>query len=48
LIAGGTDIAMFLGISNASPFALITQPNIKTAADLRGKRLTKRGELARH
>jgi NitT/TauT family transport system substrate-binding protein len=39
LIAGGTDIAMFLGISNTSPFALITQPNIKTAADLRGKRL---------
>ena len=39
LIAGGTDIAMFLGISNTSPFALITQPSIKTAADLRGKRL---------
>ena len=39
LIAGGTDVAMFLGISNTSPFALITQPNIKTAADLRGKRL---------
>ena len=39
LIAGGTDIAMFLGISNTSPFTLITQPNVKTAADLRGKRL---------
>lgn len=39
LIANGVDIAMFLGISNTSPFALITQPNIKTAADLRGKRL---------
>jgi NitT/TauT family transport system substrate-binding protein len=39
LIAGGTDIALFLGISNTSPFTLITQPNIKTAADLRGKRL---------
>jgi NitT/TauT family transport system substrate-binding protein len=39
LIAGGTDIAMFLGISNTSPFALITQPTIKTAADLKGKRL---------
>lgn len=39
LIANGVDIAMFLGISNTSPFALITQPTIKTAADLRGKRL---------
>jgi ABC-type nitrate/sulfonate/bicarbonate transport system substrate-binding protein len=39
LIAGGADIALFLGISNTSPFALITQPAVKTAADLRGKRL---------
>src|SRR5512145_2949837 len=39
LIANGVDISMFLGISNTSPFALITQPNIKIAADLRGKRL---------
>ena len=39
LIANGVDIAMFVGISNTSPFSLITQPNIKTAADLRGKRL---------
>ena len=39
LIANGVDISMFLGISNTSPFALITQPNIKTPADLRGKRL---------
>jgi NitT/TauT family transport system substrate-binding protein len=39
LIAGGTDIALFLGISNTSPFSLITQPNLKTAADLKGKRL---------
>ena len=39
LIANGADIAMFLGVSNTSPFTLITQPNIKTAADLRGKRL---------
>jgi NitT/TauT family transport system substrate-binding protein len=39
LIAGGTDIAMFLGISNTSPFSLISQPNIKTAAELKGKRL---------
>lgn len=39
LVANGVDIAMFLGISNTSPFTLITQPNIKTATDLRGKRL---------
>lgn len=39
LIANGVDIAMFLGISNTSPFTLITQPNIKSAADLKGKRL---------
>lgn len=39
LIAGGEDIAAFLGISNTSPFSLIAQPSIKKAADLRGKRL---------
>lgn len=39
LIAGGEKIVMFLGISNTSPFTLVTQPNIKKAADLRGKRL---------
>lgn len=39
LIANGVDIAMFLGISNTSPFTLVTQPSIKSAADLRGKRL---------
>lgn len=39
LIAGGEKIVMFLGISNTSPFTLVTQPNIKKAADLKGKRL---------
>jgi NitT/TauT family transport system substrate-binding protein len=39
LIAGGTDIALFLGISNTSPFTLVTQPSIKSAAQLKGKRL---------
>jgi NitT/TauT family transport system substrate-binding protein len=39
LIAGGADIVLFLGISNTSPFTLITQPSIKAAADLKGKRL---------
>ncbi len=39
LIAGGEKIVMFLGVSNTSPFTLVTQPNIKKAADLRGKRM---------
>ena len=39
LVAAGQKIAMFIGISNTSPFTLISQPNIKTAADLKGKRL---------
>ncbi|HWO41480.1 MAG TPA: ABC transporter substrate-binding protein [Candidatus Eisenbacteria bacterium] len=39
LIAGGEKIAMFIGISNTSPFTLVSQPSIKTAADLKGKRL---------
>jgi NitT/TauT family transport system substrate-binding protein len=39
LIAGGENIAMFLGISNTSPFTVVTQPTLKKAADLRGKRL---------
>jgi ABC-type nitrate/sulfonate/bicarbonate transport system substrate-binding protein len=39
LVAGGEKIAMFIGISNTSPFTLISQPSIKAAADLRGKRL---------
>ena len=39
LIAGGEKIVMFLGVSNTSPFTLVTQPNIKKAADLKGKRM---------
>ena len=39
LIAGGEKIVMFLGLSNTSPFTLVTQPYIKDAADLKGKRL---------
>jgi len=39
LIAGGETIVMFLGLSNISPFTLVTQPYIKKAADLKGKRL---------
>ena len=39
LIAGGEKIILFLGISNTSPFTLVAQPNIKKAADLKGKKL---------
>lgn len=39
LSAGGEKISMFLGLSNTSPFTLVTQPNIKNPADLRGKKL---------
>ena len=39
LIAGGEKIVMFLGLSNTSPFTLVTQPNLKKAADLVGKKL---------
>ena len=39
LIAAGEKIVMFLGLSNTSPFTLVTQPNLKKAADLVGKKL---------
>jgi ABC-type nitrate/sulfonate/bicarbonate transport system substrate-binding protein len=39
LIAGGEKIVMFLGVSNTSPFTLVTQPAIKRAENLKGKRL---------
>lgn len=39
LMAGGEKIVMFLGISNTAPFTLVTQPHIKKAADMRGKRI---------
>jgi NitT/TauT family transport system substrate-binding protein len=39
LIAAGENIDMFLGVSNTSPFSLITQPSIKKPADLRNKRI---------
>ncbi len=39
LIAAGENIDMFLGVSNTSPFSLITQPGIKKAADLKNKRI---------
>jgi len=39
LVAGGQKIAMFIGISNTSPFTLISQPNIKSRSRSEGKRL---------
>jgi NitT/TauT family transport system substrate-binding protein len=39
LIAGGEKIVMFLGLSNTSPFTLVAQPNIRKAAELKGKRI---------
>jgi NitT/TauT family transport system substrate-binding protein len=39
LIAAGEPIAMFFGVSNTSPFTLVTQPSIKKAADLKNKRI---------
>ena len=39
LIAGGEKLSFFLGLSNTSPFTVVTQPNLRKAEDLRGKRL---------
>jgi len=39
LIAGGEKLSFFLGLSNTSPFTLVTQSNLRKAEDLRGKRL---------
>ena len=39
LVAAGTNIDMFLGVSNTSPFSLVTQPGIKKPADLKSKRI---------
>jgi NitT/TauT family transport system substrate-binding protein len=39
LIAAGEHIVAFFGVSNTSPFTLVTQPAIKNAADLKNKRI---------
>jgi ABC-type nitrate/sulfonate/bicarbonate transport system substrate-binding protein len=39
LAATGEKLSFFLGLSNTSPFSLITQPNIRRAEELRGKRI---------
>ena len=39
LIAGGEKLSFFLGLSNTSPFTVVTQPTLRKAEDLKGKRL---------
>lgn len=39
LAASGEKLSFFLGLSNSSPFTLVTQPNLRKAEDLRGKKL---------
>lgn len=39
LAASGEKLSFFLGLSNTSPFTLVTQPNIRRAEDLKGKRI---------
>ena len=39
LAAAGEKLSFFLGLSNTSPFTLMTQPNLRKAEDLRGKRI---------
>jgi len=39
LIASGEKLSFFLGLSNTSPFSVVTQPNMRKAEDLRGKKL---------
>jgi ABC-type nitrate/sulfonate/bicarbonate transport system substrate-binding protein len=39
LAATGEKMSFFLGLSNTSPFSLVTQPNIRRAEDLKGKKI---------
>jgi len=39
LAATGEKMSFFLGLSNTSPFSVVTQPNIRRAEDLRGKKI---------
>ena len=39
LAATGEKMSFFLGLSNTSPFTVVTQPNIRRAEDLKGKRI---------
>lgn len=39
LAASGEKLSFFLGLSNSSPFTLVTQPNLRKTEDLKGKKL---------
>jgi ABC-type nitrate/sulfonate/bicarbonate transport system substrate-binding protein len=39
LAATGEKLSFFLGLSNTSPFSLVTQPTFRRAEDLKGKRI---------
>jgi ABC-type nitrate/sulfonate/bicarbonate transport system substrate-binding protein len=39
LVATGEKLSFFLGLSNTSPFSVITQPSIRRAQDLKGKKI---------
>lgn len=39
LAATGERLSFFLGLSNTSPFSVVTQPNIRRAEDLKGKKV---------
>ena len=39
LVASGEKISFFLGLSNTTPFSVVTQPNIRRAAELKGKKI---------
>ncbi len=39
LVAAGEKISFFLGLSNTSPFSVVTQPNLRRAEDLKGKKI---------
>ena len=39
LAASGEKLSFFLGLSNTSPFTVVTQPNLRKAEDLKGKKI---------
>lgn len=39
LVAAGEKLSFFFGLSNTSPFTVVTQPNLRKAEDLKGKRI---------
>ena len=39
LVASGEKISFFLGLSNTTPFSVVTQPTLRRAEDLKGKKI---------